>query len=769
MRRNSPKFLLLLAALTLCAPIALNAHAQEAAAKVKTAAGAPTTNVTVAVNTLANRHPSSPYIYGANFPPSQAYIALGGVTLSRWGGNNSSRYNWKLNVTNLDNDWYFENYAWGSGGIETPGSASFISSVVAAGGSPVMTIPMLPWVAKDSSSNSFSVAKYGAQCSTDYWRPDAGNGVETNCSTSITGNDPTDADVSLLDQPSSGDPADSVYRNQWIEAIAPTFGQQPHFYQLDNEPEIWSGTHRDVHPASAGYDELAADIVKEGHAIKSYDAKAVRFAPVFDSWWFYWNGANGNDKAAHGGLDFLPWLVNEILFNDQVQGSRSFDVFDVHAYFNGPSTGGMTTAQIQAAALRETRDWWDPTYVSESGTVNQQWATSLQPEKTVAFVIPRMRAIANSIYPGTPVSFTEWNGALAGESDFSTALVDADTYGILGRERMWGASRWVAAVQTDPAYLALLLYRNVGDGAFGFQTTSVSAIHNANPNLFSVYAATDVHDNSLTLMVINKDPVNQAAVTFDISGFTPATMRTASISQASPSAISVSNTEPLNGTPWSATQTFAPYTATLVVVSGTGQHLISDDWDPNPDTLLAPTSGTVVIHPVITRGTSQVRLTSASGTGGLEVALTQPLIGQNSPGTVTIQAPATPGLYSFTLTGHDSGETVQSESGWVLATVPAATLTKTGDKQTAAPGATIALTATYIPGAASSTGATAEGVDLLFTASAGTLSQRIVRTNSNGQATVQLTLPATAGTVTVTAVGPVFWGTPTATFTETVQ
>ncbi len=48
-----------------------------------------------------------------------------------------------------------------------------------------------------------------------------------------------------------------------------------------------------------------------------------------------------------------------------------------------------------------------------------------------------MRAIVNMIYPGTPMSFTEWSAAFAGESDFSTALGDADAYGIFGRERMY--------------------------------------------------------------------------------------------------------------------------------------------------------------------------------------------------------------------------------------------------------------------------------------------------------------------------------------------
>ena len=720
---------------------------------------APVTNIAVTVNVLANRHPISPYIYGASFPPSTAYIKTGGVTLSRWGGNNSSRYNWKLNATNLDADWYFENYTWGSAS-----SAAYIQQAVAGGAAPIMTIPMLGWVAKDTTSNSFSVKRYGAQCATDYWRPDAGNGVLPDCSTDLTGNLPTDADTHLLDAPSPGDPAGSVYRSQWIEAIAPLYEKQPHFYQLDNEPEIWSGTHRDVHPEPAGYDELANDIVHAGHFIRKVDPAAMRFAPVFDSWWFYWNGANGNDKGDHGGMDFLPWLLNEIWDNDQVLGSRSFDIFDVHAYFNGPNTGGMSTAQVRAAALRETRDWWDPSYVSESGAVNQNWATFTQPDKTVAFVIPRMRALANSIYPGTPLSFTEWNGALAGENDFSTALVDADAYGILGKMRVWGASRWTAAGASSPAYKALQLYRNA-NGSNSFGPISVLASNNASPNTFSAYASVGATGQSLSLMVINKDPANAAAVTFRLEGFDPTTMRTFTLSQAKPTTIVASNS-----LEWSPTQTFPPYSATLIVAAGKTADTIASEWDLNPDTLLAPTSGTVTIHPTLTGGSGgPVTLTSAVGNGGMTLSIAGNKITSLANGAIRIKAPANPGLYSYTVSARDSSGTVQTQQGWVIATVPASAITKIGDRQSGRPGAKIALTATFVQGASGSTGAVAGNVDILFTASAGTLSKRIVRTQSNGEATVELTLPSKAGPVTVTAVGPVFWGSPTATFTETVQ
>ena len=272
---------LTLATLLLIAGLPVAGQVQPLLLPAAAPAQIPATPVPVTVNLLADRHPISPYIYGANFPPSAAYIANAGVTLSRWGGNNSSRYNWKLNVTNLDDDWYFENYAWAPGGLATSAPA-FLTQVAKAGSAPIMTIPMLPWVAKDGSSNSFSVAKYGQQCSTDYqWRPDAGDGIKTNCSEDLTGNDPNDADVPFNDEPLPGDPPATLYRSQWIASIAPDFGAQPHFYSLDNEPDIWSTTHRDVHPSPTGYDECSAAIVREGHAIKSYDPAAVRLGPVF--------------------------------------------------------------------------------------------------------------------------------------------------------------------------------------------------------------------------------------------------------------------------------------------------------------------------------------------------------------------------------------------------------------------------------------------------------------------------------------------------------
>ena len=399
-----------------------SSHLLAASTKAERNSVPATTNVTVSVDALSNRHAISPYIYGGAYPQDAPTITDSGLSVVRWGGDATSRYNWKLFSYNADNDYYFEDFGYSE--IGDNDSIKYIEDVKAAGSHPIMTMVMLPWVAK-SSGWSFSVAKYGAQCSADPYNTDAGDGLETDCSTTLTAN-PSDANVPLLDQPGTNDPPGSVYRNQWAAALATAFGTAPHFYNMDNEIDIWGSTQRDVHPLPSAYNELRDTFLTESRALKGWDPAAIRLGPVSCCWWFYWNGENNNDKAAHAGVDFLPWWLNEVYWQDKIAGARSVDIFDFHAYPDSPDTSTWTQAQKQALAARIYRDYWDPTYVSESGDINQPWATFIQPNKTIPFRIPRIRATANMIYPGTPVSITEWSAAFAGESDFSTALGDAD-------------------------------------------------------------------------------------------------------------------------------------------------------------------------------------------------------------------------------------------------------------------------------------------------------------------------------------------------------
>jgi len=741
--------------------------------------------VTVKVDVLANRHPISPFIYGGAYPNTLSDVTDSGLSLVRWGGNATSNYNWKLHTYNAGADWFFEDF--GSGD-----SVKFITDVHTAGSHALTTMPMMAWVAKaaENSSNhnwSFSVSKYGKQCATDGYNSDAGNGMQADCSTPVTTSAVTTAYYPLLDTLSQSCPSGNcVYRDAWAKALATAFGTGTcpipgstltscHFYDMDNEIDIWGGTHRDVHPKPSGYDELANIYETEAANLKKWDPAAVRFGPVICCWWFYWNGANGNDKGAHAGIDFLPWWLNQVYWLDQIHGARTLDVFDVHAYPDA-NTSGLTTAQLQALAASIYRDYWDPTYVSTSGVVTQQWTTSMQPKYSIPFRIPRMKAMVNAIYPGTPVAFTEWSASFYKESDFSTALGDADAYGIFGRENMAFASRWGAPVSPNPNYYALKLYGNYDGAHHGFGTVSVSARNSGSLNLFSSFAALNSTGTAMSIMVLNKDPKKTAQVTFNFAGFAGSTYKAYTLASTAPGTITATNSAA-----WKSTQTFPPYSITLLVIAGNETAAPVSEWYVNPDDLMVPASGTATLHPTIRSGSATVTVHSAvfdafegapACSGSL--VLSNSTVTAAAPGAITVNAGSTPGFCHYTVTGTD-GTATQTQGGWIIVGHPAATLSSSGNNQSGTAGTVLpqALTVTLSPG---QSGGSASGAGIFFTTSAGTLTygtttgtRVLATTNASGVASVTLKLPATKGAVTVTARDPFGLGGASVTFTETAK
>jgi hypothetical protein len=779
----------------------------------------PTTSIDVTVNVFANQHFISPYIYGGSFPRDTATIqnadpGFSGPLMVRWGGNGSSTYNWQLQTYNAASDYYFEDFPFcGLGGSATNSactdgdSVQFIKDAGNAGGDPVMTVPMLPWVAQSAETSgnghwSFSVAKDGAQCHTDPQNSDAGDGIEltSNCNTqpnylTASSSDINNAYVPLLDDHSQACTAAGgcVYRSDWVTAMAGAYfsGVASHFYDMDNEMDIWGSTHRDIHPNPSGYDEMANVYLAEAPQVKGWDPKAVRLGPVSCCWWYYWNGANSNDKAAHAGEDFLPWWLNQIYWQDQISGGRSLDMFDVHAYPDATTTDSngnpLPKTQLQGLATSIYRDYWDPTFVSPSTTINQQFATNIQPNKTIPFRIPRLRAMANTIYPGTPLSITEWSAAFAGESDFSTALGDADAYGILGREEVYLATRWMMPNPANPNYWALVLYTNAnGLHEQEFSGISVSDTNNADPDLFSSYAA--FGGSALNIMVINKDPQNAAQVQFTISNFTPTTYQSYTLVSGSPTTIEATRSQP-----WSATQTFAPYSVTLVAISGNSASQPSANWGLNPDAVVVPAGGNVILQasgsqingsgvtpPPFTVTLSSAVFDAYEGAGACagSIALTSPTIAANQPAQLTVTAPGTPGFCHVTVTGTDNNGVTETQGGWIVVGNPAASLTITGgNNQTGTHGTTlpVALTVNLAPGGSGGANP-ASGATILFSTNAGSLSNGtasgsivMAKTDAAGAATVTLTLPVGAQSVTVTAEGPYGLGHPVITFNETSQ
>ncbi|WP_239576451.1 glycoside hydrolase family 44 protein [Archangium primigenium] len=474
---------------------------------------AQTSPVTIQIDASAGTHAISPHVYGvAHATPAQ--LSELNTPLNRSGGNATTRYNWQLNATNRGRDWYFQSLPYTStqAGAEVD---DFITNARGAGAQPLITLPMVGWVAKlglnRSRLSSYSILKYGLQLDRDYqWFADAGNGVLSNGQ--FVKNDPNDANV----------PAGVGFLQGWVQHLLGRWGASAQggvrFYTLDNEPSIWHLNHRDVHPVGATMEEVRDKHLDTAAMLKNLDPAALTFGPEEWGWdGYFYSGydqqvlglrgaGNTPDRDSHGGADYLPWLLGQFRQREQETGRRLLDVFTVHYYPQGGEFSQDTSASMQALRNRSTRALWDATYLDES------WI------KSRVSLIPRLKGWVQANYPGTKIGITEYNWGAEGH--INGALAQADILGIFGREGLDYGVRWQTPAATTPTFKAMKLYRNYDGQKSAFGDTSVSC-GVPNPDLLSAFAATRSTDGALTVMVINKAGTS-TSVALSLAGFKPA-------------------------------------------------------------------------------------------------------------------------------------------------------------------------------------------------------------------------------------------------------
>ncbi|MEO7433632.1 MAG: glycoside hydrolase family 44 protein [Dokdonella sp.] len=451
--------------------------------------------IAVAVDTAANVHAFSPLIFGVAFG-DQTRNAQMGYTLQRWGGNSVTRYNWQVDVHNTASDYYYENIPGASDRTHVPplGNAAdaFVGAARSAGSDVLLTIPTIGWTPRADSPlqhpyfAGFSVMRYGAQQSTDFYDPDAGNGVRTN-NTPITGNDPADTSM----------PADPAFQKAWVAHLASTFGgaggNGVKYYALDNEIMLWNSTHRDVHPLPTTYDEAWSAAVSYAAAIKQQDPAAKVTGPVT---WGYCdlfgsaadNCLTGNDRTAHGGMPFVEWYAKQVCSQPLAGGARAVDYMDLHYYPQGngifSDDDSPATAARRLASLKEL---YDPGWISDS------WISDLGDSDGNHYskpnLIPRVRGWIQDQCgsTGMKLAITEYNWG--GDNTTSGAVAQAELFGIFAREGVDMANRWTAPAADSKVEHAFTLFLNYDGAGSNVQGSSVSAI-SANVDQLGAYAFT---------------------------------------------------------------------------------------------------------------------------------------------------------------------------------------------------------------------------------------------------------------------------------------
>lgn len=537
-----------------------NAPADQATAYVDDlelvqAAGGPAPGgpVTVAVDPNRDRRPINPLIYGVNWADS-TQLAAGLYTANRRGGNGTTRYNWLFDTSNRAFDYYFLNI--NEGGANGAAADAFVSSTRGAGAAVVMTVP-IDQVAKSAARlPGFSTAKYGPQTGTECdVNPGVsgcaanGNGIcDPNLNTTlcpggarccnpagpavpgspglryVAGNSPADTSVAVDLHTHVGDFVSHLVSG--FGSAAGTGGGGVRFYNLDNEPMLWNSTHRDVHPAPPGYDEVWAKGLAAAAEIKSRDAAAEVLGPETWGWCDFWTSAkdaaagdclNGADRAAHGALPWPAWYMqrscaSRLPAGHPAAGRLPVDWLDIHFYPQGNGVDGLSGSQsaedsaaVAAARLRSLKELYDPSWPSES------WIADGAIK--VVQLIPRMRAWRDAYCPEMKLALTEYRWGK--DNTLSGALAQAEALAIFGREGLDMALRWVAPPAGSLAEAAFRLYRNYDRAGSQVSGDTVRAASSDVDGVgsYAVRAA----NGKLFVLLFNKDTVARS-VTVTVAG-----------------------------------------------------------------------------------------------------------------------------------------------------------------------------------------------------------------------------------------------------------
>ena len=260
-----------------------------------------------------------------------------------------------------------------------------------------------------------------------------------------------------------------VYQDEfvnWVKTKYP-YGQtdplRPIFYSLDNEPDLWNSTHKEVHPEKPTYAEIIQKCTEYAKAIKAVKEPGAKiFGPVNYGWQGF---IRLQDAPDANNRDFQEVYLAAMHAAEKSAGKRLLDVFDIHWYPEASGGGKRivtpdSNPEMIEARVQAPRSLWDPTYTETS------WITKASTHGPIN-LLPRMQKKIDANYPGTLLAMTEYN--YGGGGHISGAIAEADVLGIFGRQNLFAAAEWPMAKDESFIVAGLKMYRNY-DGshsAFG--------------------------------------------------------------------------------------------------------------------------------------------------------------------------------------------------------------------------------------------------------------------------------------------------------------
>ena len=382
--------------------------------------------VEISIDACSGHKSISPYIYGRNNclsdnhrkPLSEAdwqFLRDAGVRILREsGGNNSTKYNWVLKLSSHP-DWYNNVYSHNWDFEAT----SLQSNLPGVQGTWAFQL-----IGKVAATNAYNFNDWG------YNRAQWWDGVRNNWAGGggplpDGGQEEGDPNLYLVDW--SADNTVGILEH-WFDpnglALDPN---SIRYWNMDNEPEIWSGTHDDVCPVQPPVETFMQayfDVAKKARALYP-DIKLVGPVPCNEWQWYNWD--NQRIQLGQNYYVWLEYFIKRIGEEQQDSGVRLLDVLDIHFY-------PYETSPSDIVQLH--RVWFDTTYDYPGANGVKRlgqwgWDNSITRE----YIFTRCRDwLDQYIGPDHGVTFGVTEMGIKGDNPNVTAVWYASTLGVFADE-----------------------------------------------------------------------------------------------------------------------------------------------------------------------------------------------------------------------------------------------------------------------------------------------------------------------------------------------
>lgn len=335
-------------------------------------------DIQIVVQADSGRMPISPLIYGKNGcgisdDPNKPSMDTAGTSLllSREAGlkmtrenagNNLTKYNWRKKLTSHP-DWYNNVYA-----HDWDFAAQELKTKLPTVQQGMWGFQLLGWVAANTNNNF-----------NDWGYQQTHNGKSVPGQNLAGGGTPdtngggkalVNGDVSKYLQPWPADSTAAILNHWFGPGGLGLDSTKLRYWNMDNEIEIWNGTHDDADPSLPGHLITAEEAVQRWIAV----AKAARklfpgiklVGPASASEWQWYTWPNQNTISYKGASYCWPeYLIKRLSEAQDSSGVRMLDVYDVHFYLSGD-----TKSEVQ----QQYRQLWDTTYLDPHAN-GVHWAT----------------------------------------------------------------------------------------------------------------------------------------------------------------------------------------------------------------------------------------------------------------------------------------------------------------------------------------------------------------------------------------------------------